>query len=444
MSDALFTDLYELTMLQAYRREGMNQEAVFDLFVRTLPAQRNYLIAAGLDQALAYLENLRFDAAEIEYLRTQQAFDDDFLTYLRDFRFTGDVYAVAEGTPVFAQQPLLEVVAPIAEAQLVETCLMNTVHYQTGVASKGVRVVDAARGRPVVDFGARRAHGKDAALHSARALYLAGYTATSNVAAGQQFGIPIAGTMAHSYVQAHDSELTAFRRFAELYPDTTLLVDTYDTLEGIEQVIRLADELGDAFHVGAVRLDSGDLAELAGEARRRLDRAGLDNVKLFLSGGLDEYTIGKILAARAPADGFGVGTGVSVMSDAPFLDAAYKLVGYGGIDRGKLSPGKITYPGAKQLFRQFRGGVMVQDILARREETHPGIPLLHQVMAGGKRLPAATAALSAARDHCLSQRESLPAWLRELDPTDKPYPAQISEALLTGQRDIAARYGRGG
>src|SRR3990170_1544849 len=311
-SPALLTDLYELTMLQAYVEEGMHAEAVFDLYVRRLPSTRNYLLACGLDDVLEYLEALAFDDEALAYLDSCEQFSDRFLRYLRDFRFAGDVHAVPEGTAVFPFEPLVEIVAPLPQAQLVETMVMNQINLQTVLASKAVRVVAAAAGRPVVDFGFRRMHGVDAGLKAARAFYIAGVASTSNVAAGQTYGVPIAGTMAHSYVQAHDEELEAFRRFARLYPDTTLLVDTYDTIAGVRHVVTLAREMGSAFRVRAIRLDSGDLAALATEARRILDEAGLQGVRIFASGGLDEEAVATLVGQRAPIDAFGVGTDMGV------------------------------------------------------------------------------------------------------------------------------------
>src|SRR5690606_9006139 len=338
---ALLTDLYELTMVQAYWRSGMAGTAVFSLFVRRLPPARNYLLACGLEDALGILEGFRFSEPALEYLSTFPQFSPDFISWLRDFRFTGGVYAVPEGTPVFAHEPLLEVVAPVAGAQIVGTLVMSQVPFQTVVASKASRVVTAARGRAVVDFGIRRMHGVDAGLKSARAFHVAGVSSTSNVLAGQVYGVPVSGTMAHSYIQAFDRELDAFRTFAELYPETILLVDTYDTLEGVRRVIELARELGPAFRVRGIRLDSGDLAELAFRSREMLDAAGLEHVEIFASGGLDEYEIDELVKQGAPITGFGVGTRMGLSADAPALDIAYKLTEYEGKGRVKLSPGKV-------------------------------------------------------------------------------------------------------
>ena len=429
----LFTDLYQLTMLQAYWREGMEAPAVFDLFVRRLK-NRNYLLACGLEPCLDFLETLSFDAEALDYLADQEQFGDDFLTWLADFSFTGDVYAVPEGTPVFPHEPIVEVVAPIGEAQLVETFLLNQVTYQTNLASKATRVVDAAGGvesdRLVADFGMRRMHGTDAAMTAARAGYIAGLDATSNVAAGKRYGLPITGTMAHSYIEAHDAERDAFERFANLYPETILLVDTYDTLEGVRKVIALAEQKAEDFRVRGIRLDSGDLGALAHESRRLLDGAGLDDVMIFASGGLDEYKIANLLDRGAPIDGFGVGTKLGTVADQPGLDSAYKLCGYDGTPRMKLSADKSNLPGRKQVVRQYEGGTAVRDVIATEAEQVPGAPLLERVMAGGERTDAgAPRPLDAQREHAAARIAELPNRLRALDPDREPYTVVLSDAL---------------
>ncbi|HCO43460.1 MAG TPA: nicotinate phosphoribosyltransferase [Gammaproteobacteria bacterium] len=429
---ALFTDLYELTMLQAYRAEGMTGPAVFDVFARTLP-KRNFLLACGLEQVLDYLESFAVSGQDIDYLRSLGRFRPDFLEYLRALRFTGTVYAMAEGTPAFAHEPLLTVEAPMPEAQFVETAVLNLLHYPTLVASKGVRVTQAAQGRAVVDFGARRAHGVDAAIACARALHIVGYHGTSNVEAGRRYGIPVAGTVAHSYVQAHASEAESFARFVAEFPGTTLLVDTYDTLDGVRQVIDLARRLGDRFQVSAVRLDSGDLAALARAARALLDEAGMSQVRIMASGGLDEHAIAALLADGAPIDGFGVGTTVDVAADRPYLDAAYKLVAYDGRDCGKLSPGKVSLPGPKQVYRIMEGNSAIGDVIARRDEAVMGEPLLHCVMRKGCRLPSASPGLSASRAHLAAGLDRLPARLQSLSDAAQPYPVAVSQALLAAQ-----------
>lgn len=436
---ALLTDLYQLSMLQAYFREQRFDEAVFSLHFRRLPRARNYVLACGLDDALAYLETLRFGPEDLAALRALGGFADDFLDWLALLRFRGDVYAVPEGTPVFPEEPLLEVVAPLPQAQLVETALLNLVHFQSVLASKAARVIHAARGRPVVDFALRRMHGGDAALRGARAFYLAGVSATSNVLAAWCYGIPATGTMAHSYVEAHDSEAEAFRDFCALYPETTLLVDSYDTLEGVRRVVALARELGAAFRVQAVRIDSGDLGGLAVRAREILDAAGLGRVRIFASGGLDEARVADLVAAGAPIDAFGVGTQMGVSNDAPSLEMAYKLTACGGRGRLKTSPGKRILPGRKQVFRLEERGVALRDVLARHDESLPGRALLEPVMRAGERLPAGRVTLAAAREHAAAALAALPERLLALGPAEPPYPVELSAGLEKDWRELAAR-----
>ncbi|HUG35405.1 MAG TPA: nicotinate phosphoribosyltransferase [Candidatus Limnocylindrales bacterium] len=436
----LLTDRYELTMLQGYWAEGMHGRAVFSLFVRRLPKHRNFLLACGLDTALAVLERLRPSEEALAHLRAE-GFAPGFVDWLAGLRFTGDVWAVPEGTPLFPAEPILEVEAPLPEAQVVESLLMNQVHVQTVLASKAVRVKLAAGERAVVDFGLRRMHGADAALKAARAFHVAGVDATSNVLAGKVYGMPVSGTMAHSYVQAHDDELSAFRAFAREFPDTVLLVDTYDTLEGVRNVVRLAEELGPAVRVGGVRLDSGDLGVLAVEARRLLDGAGLGDVEIFASGGLDEWEIRRLLDAGAPIDGFGVGTRMGVSTDAPALDIVYKLTAYEGRGRLKLSSGKHTLPGRKQIFRLESGGVAEQDVVARAEEQLEGRPLLRKVMEGGVRLAAGAEDLERIRARAKDEIGRLPPGLRRLDAADPPYAVHLSERMSQYREEVARAVG---
>lgn len=428
---ALFTDLYELTMLQAYYRENLDMAvATFDLFVRRTPG-RNYLLACGLDTVLQYLETLHFTQEALDYLASLGRFEPDFLDYLSRLRFTGDVYAIPEGTPVFAGEPLLQVVAPIGQAQLIETFVLNQITFQTGIASKASRVVQAAQGRLIADFGARRMHGADAALKAVRAYYIAGIQSTSLVLGGQLFGVPVTGTMAHSYIEAHPTEEDAFRAFASLYPGTTLLVDTYDTLEGVRKVIALSKKLGDRFQVGAIRIDSGNLAALAKAARRMLDEAGLTHVKIFASGSLDEYRIAELLAQGAPIDGFGVGTRMGTISDRPYLDSAYKLSEFKGEGRMKLSLKKANIPGRKQVFRFYdAAGRATHDVVACYDEhLEGGEPLLRCVMRGGQRTEAGHDTLAAARERARQSLARLPERLLALEEADPPYPVHISERL---------------
>lgn len=445
---ALATDLYQLTMLQAYWVEGMAAEATYDLFVRRLPPHRNYLVACGLESVLDFLETMRFTEAALDYLGTLGLFRADFVAWLRTFRFTGSVRAVPEGTVVFPDEPILSVTAPIAQAQLVETFLLNQVTVQTVLASKAARVVRAAQGRPVTDFGMRRAHGIDAAIKGARAMYVAGVASTSNVEAGRVFGIPVTGTMAHAYIEAHDDELDAFRAFTALYPETTLLVDTYDTLEGVDRVIALARAQGDAFRVRALRLDSGDLRSLARAARARLDAAGLESVQLFASNSLDEYRITELIAAGAPIDGFGVGTRLAASTDSPTIDSVYKLVAYEGRPRMKLAEDKTTLPGPKQLYRHADAqGRFTHDTLATAGEPplDGAVPLLVEVLREGARTDAGRDTLAQARRRAADGLARLPERLHELEATPFVYPVARSPRLAalrdTVQADLRRRHG---
>jgi nicotinate phosphoribosyltransferase len=431
---ALFTDLYELTMAAAYHAEGMAALAVFELFFRELPDNRNYVVAAGLEDVLDYLEHWRFTEEDITYLAAQMPMPAGFADALRRLRFAGDVHAVPEGTVVFENEPLVQVIAPIIQGQIVETSVLNQIHFQSVIATKAARVISAAAGRQVVDFGSRRAHGTDAALKVARASYLAGAAGTSNVLAGKRYGIRIFGTMAHSYIQAHDDEAEAFEAFARLNPRTTLLVDTADTLAAVRKIVERRRKLGDKFDIGAIRLDSGDLGQLAKESRALLDEAGMRDVRIFASGGLDEYDIAALIDGGAPIDGFGVGTKLAISADAPSLDMAYKLVEYAGEPRTKLSAGKVICPGRKQVFRVCAGECMERDVIGRYDEDVPGRPLLEPVMTGGKRLPAARVPLEAARSHCQAQVALLPEPLRALKRAEEAYLVSFSDAL---KRDLA-------
>ena len=436
---ALFTDLYQLTMLQAYFEERMTERAVFSLFVRRLPPNRNFLIACGLDTVLDYLETLRFTQQDLAYLDSLGVFSDRFLTWLSDFRFTGYLHSMREGTPVFANEPILEVDAPLPEAQLIETYVINQVQLQTMLASKAHRVVTAARGRSVIDFGARRMHGTDAALNAARAFWIAGVNATSNVLAGKRFGIPVAGTMAHSYIQAHGDEAAAFRAFANLYPNTVLLVDTYDTLTGRGEGHRSwRIELGEDFKIRAVRLDSGDLLDLSLRVRAALDQAGLSHIQIIASGSLDEYAIDALISSGAPLDGFGVGTAMGVSADAPYLDIVYKLTSYAGDGRVKLSANKPVLPGRKQVFRRTDGDRDTGDTVARADEDLPGRPLLSPVMRNGKGLTPPVD-LAETRRYAAEQIARLPEALRNLPATDPPYPVKISPKLTAYHQEVVRK-----
>lgn len=436
-SAALFTDMYQLTMAQAYVAEGMFEPASFSLFYRNLPDDRNYVLSCGVEDVVDFLGDLRFGDEDLAYLRETGQFSDAFIDWLADFEFAGDVHALPDGTPVFPQEPLLEVTAPAPQAQIVETWVMNQMHVQSVLATKASRIVNAAAGRPVLDFGLRRIHGADNGLKAARAFHVAGVTATSNVLAGKVYGVPISGTMAHSYVQAHDSEMDAFRKFAAEFPETVLLVDTYDTVEGVKKVVRLAEELGDDFRVQGIRIDSGDLAGLAGRSREILDEAGLDEVSIFVSGGLNEFEIRDMVAAGAPIDGFGVGTAMGLSADAPDLDIAYKLVEYGGAGRMKLSSGKPTLPGAKQIFRRVEGGRAVGDTLGRRDEELEGRPLLEPFMIDGERRREADDP-DRSRERAQQCLDELPEAMLAPDRADEDYPVTLSDDLREHRKRVEA------
>ena len=390
---ALFVDLYELTMAQLYYERGMTGEAVFELTVRELPEGWDYLIAAGLERALDFLETLRFEEEDLEYLVSLPQFDRPFIDRLRTLRFSGDVWAPPEGTVVYPHEPLIQVVAPLPEAQIVETAMINQIAYPTLVASKAARAVDAAAGRPVIEFGGRRAHGSEAAIEASRATYIAGFEATSSVEAGRRYGIPTTGTMAHSFVLASDSEADAFEAFAARYPETTLLVDTYDTAAGVANAIRTAKKHGHG-SVGAIRIDSGDFLNESWQARIKLDTAGMSDVRIVASGGLDEYRIAELVNANAPIDIYACGTSIVAPPDAATLDSAYKMVAYQGRAVAKRSPGKPSIGHRKQVWR-----LPECDRIARFDESAgtDAEPILRQVMAAGQRTAAGRDSLTQMR-----------------------------------------------
>jgi len=438
---ALLTDLYQLTMLDAYLAQGMEERAVFELFVRKLPPGRNFLVAAGLEQALEFLTGLSFDDADIAWLAAHAGLSDRLLRALRSFRFTGDVDAMPEGTPFFADEPVLRVSAALPQAQFVESRLLNIVHLQTVIASKAARVVHAGRGRTLVDFGMRRAHGEEAALFAARAAFVAGFTGTATVEAGRRFGIPVFGTMAHSFVQAHASEAAAFEAFLRARPGApTLLVDTYDTEAAVAKVIELARRLApEGLRIGGVRLDSGDLGAHARAVRALLDGAGLPEVTIFASGNLDESRIEQLLDDGAPIDGFGVGTALTTSSDAPALDAVYKLQSYAGLARRKRSEGKATWPGIKQVSRRFDGaGTMQGDVVHLAQEPADGTPLLEPQLRAGRRVrPPAT--LDEIRRHHVAALQGLPSAVRALGPPATAHPVEIAPGIRALARDLDTR-----
>lgn len=438
---ALLTDLYELAMSAGYFQSGFDGQATFELFIRHLPPHRNYMVTAGLDEAIEFLENVNFAPQEIDYLRKHPLFTKisaDFFAYLSKFRFTGDVWAMPEGTLAFPGEPVMRVTAPILEAQILETYLLATLSYSTMIASKAARIFSAAQGRGVVDFSARRAHGGAASLLCARASVVGGCTGTSNTLAGQMFGIGTYGTQAHSWIMAHENEAEAFGHFLDTFPDgATLLVDTYNVRNAVKTII------GMGRRPAGIRLDSGDLCADSRWARRELDRAGWRDVKIFASGDLDEYKIASLLKRGAAIDAFGVGTALGTPGDAPHLNLIYKLV---EVDRGgkireaaKFSRDKVTYPGRKQVFRHFnsRGEFQSDTIAVEGEPRNGGQPLLVQVMRDGKRV-APKEPLSAMRERCIANLARLPKRYLQLHRSAK-YPVRYSQRLKSMLAEVRRR-----
>jgi nicotinate phosphoribosyltransferase len=439
LSSPLLTDHYQLTMLESYLQQGMQETAVFELFFRKLPPTRNFLVAAGLEQALDFLENLRFSAGELAWLKPR--FGSALVNYLEQFRFTGDVHAMPEGTLFFPDEPILRITAPLPQAQFVESRLINLLHFETLIASKAARSVLVAPGKLLVDFGMRRAHGAEAALLAARASYLAGFSGTSTVLAAAIYGMPSFGTVAHSYIQAHADEAAAFEHLVRCHPEnSTLLIDTYDTEAAATKVVTLARKLAqDGIEVSGVRLDSGDLGMHARRVRRILDEGRLEKTRIFASGNLNEDRVHELISSGAPIDGFGLGTALDVSSDAPALDCAYKLQEYAGTARRKRSEGKATWPGRKQVYRKYDrpNGRMVRDVVAlEKDDPHEGEPLIVPVMRSGRRISGINGIngingkgkLEAIRQQTLANYARLPESLRSLE-TAPAYPVEISAPL---------------
>lgn len=432
---ALLTDLYQLTMLDAYYRLGMEQTAIFEFFVRRLPERRSFLIAAGLEQVLDYLENLKFTTEELAWLASTRRISDGTLERLRSFRFSGRVFAVPEGTVFFAHEPIIRVEAPLPEAQLVESRILNLLHYQTMVASKAARCRLAAPKAELIEFGMRRAHGAEAAVLGSRASYIGGLDATATVEAAYRYGIPAVGTMAHSFVQAHELETQAFQNFARMHPDNVvLLIDTYDVTRAAQRVVDLAHRLrGDGIRIKGVRIDSGDLAQAATNVRSILDRGDCKDVRILVSGALDEYAIEALQAAKAPIDVFCLGTHLTISEDAPALDCAYKLQQYAGRPVRKLSPWKETWAGPRQVYRQYdASGYIAMDVLAGEDEVIEGKALLREVMTDGHRL-CSCPQLNTIREYCAEQLRHLPPPLRSLE-----HVLQAPVKITHRQRELAS------
>lgn len=431
MISPLLTDLYELNMVQAYLDRGEDKEAVFEFFVRRLPARRGFLLASGLEEALIYLETLSYSPEDIDWLKHTGRFHDNLLDYLKAFRFTGDVDAIPEGTVCFPHEPLLRITAPLPMAQIVETRIINLMHFNTLIASKAARMVLAAPGKILSDFGLRSAHGAEAGLFSARASYIAGFSSAANVLAGVRYGIPVAGTMAHSYIQVHTDEAQAFEDFARTRPNgVILLIDTYDTEQGARKVVELAPKLkADGITIFGVRIDSGDLIAHSRKVRKILDDGGLKDVIILVSGGINEDVLLQMKAENAPIDGFGIGVNLDSSIDAPSLDCAYKLQEYAGIPRRKRSEGKATWPGRKQVWRAYDlDGRMAGDVLSIETDKHPGETLIVPVMRDGKRL-APPPSLDEIRARAARDLARLPEPLRRLEQ-GVTYPVKVADALM--------------
>ena len=439
---SLLTDLYELTVSAAFFDRGMSEQASFDVAVRRLPANRGYMVASGIERVLEMLEELRFDEAAIAHLDSLQLFKPEFLHYLSQYHFTGSVRAMPEGSVFFGGEPIVEVRAPLIEAQIIEPIVLNQLGLASLVATKGARCVSVAAGRRLIEFGLRRAQGADAGLIAARASYIAGFNGTSNVLAGKRYSIPVFGTMSHSFVMAHENERRAFEDFLRTFPKVnTMLVDTYDTVRGVRNVADLASRLaGEGIRIQAIRLDSGNLEDLSRQSRKILDQRGLTDVAIFASGNLDEQKIADLINAGAPIDAFGVGTSLTVSDDSPSADYTYKLSEYAGRPRLKTSAGKLSVPGRKQVFRAVdSGGRFCMDLVGLIDETPASItrefkpapakivPMLETVFDGGKRImPRPT--LSQSRERFAAEFAMLSPRQRALR-NPEAYPVRLSAAL---------------
>lgn len=437
----LITDIYQLTMTKIYHEQGMEDTAVFEFFFRKLPKQRHFLLNVGLEQVIQYLENFQFTCEELNFLSQDERFDEDFINYLSKLRFTGEVNAMPEGSVAFPNEPVLQVIAPLPQAQIIESRLINLLQYPMMIASKALRCRLAAPDQLLVDFGMRRAHGSEAALLAARASYIAGFDGTSTVMAKARYGVPLYGTMAHAFIQAHDNEEQAFRRFAYSLPNNTIfLIDTYDIAAGTQKVIDLAPELKQhGIEVKGVRLDSNNLGEQSQMVRQMLDQAGLTQVKIMCSGDLDEYKAADLAQANYPIDGMGIGTKMDTCHDMPFLNCVYKLQEYAGAPRCKYSASKQTYPGKKQVYRYYDdNGLMSHDVVTLADDTNQtGQALLQPVMTNGQRCHDAPS-LDTLRQRVRQQMSQLPATYKQITARQQDYPVELSQAL----QDLAEQVNR--
>ncbi|MFW6160961.1 MAG: nicotinate phosphoribosyltransferase [Acidobacteriota bacterium] len=436
---ALLTDLYELTMAASYWENKMFAPATFSLFIRNYPPGRNYFVSAGLEDVLRYLENLSFTSEELDYLAGLKLFKESFLSFLEKFRFSGDVWAIPEGRIFFANEPVMEITAPIIESQIVETFIINAVNVQVLLATKAARCFYAAQGRKLVDFSLRRCQGIDAGMKAARASYMAGFIGTSNVMSGKVYGIPVYGTMAHSYISSFPNEMEAFQAYARSFPENmVLLVDTYDTIEGCRKAAQVGKQMkGRGHNLLGIRLDSGDMAQFSRGARQILDREGLKDTQIFASGAFDEHKIQKILKEKAEIDSFGVGTKMGVSADAPYSDMAYKLVKYDGQPVLKLSTGKKILTSDKQIFRfKDKKGNLVKDVIGlRQEKMDRAESLLSEVMKEGK-ITARLPQLKEIREIFQEEFKLLEERYKSLSSRPPLFPVEISPSLKSLQKKV--------
>ena len=430
MNISLLTDLYEITMAYSYFKSNRNEISTFELFIRNLPKNRNFLVSAGIDDIIKIISEFHFTDDDIKYLKSLKLFSDDFLDYLKNFKFKGDVWAIPSGQIYFPNEPVIRITADRISAQLLETIILNQFNFQSMIASKCARIIISSRGIPCVDFSPRRDHGIDSALKVAKVSYICNFIGTSNVLAGKIFNIPVYGTMAHSYIMSFSDEETAFREFLKCFEEPVLLIDTYDTIEGAKKVIKLLKE---GYKIKGVRIDSGDLVELSKKVKQIFKNEGFD-IKIFLSGDLDEYVIDEILSKGAIADAFGVGTKMGTSSDAPYLNGVYKLVEDEYGFKIKTSPGKITLPGKKQVYRIYKNGIMEKDIIALEDEKCEGIPLLKKYIENGNVLEYED--IENSRKFFKENLSTLPDYLKTTRKSEIDYPIEVSDKLLKIKQEL--------
>ncbi|MCS7245959.1 MAG: nicotinate phosphoribosyltransferase [candidate division WOR-3 bacterium] len=431
MNVSMLMDLYELTMAYSYFKSSRNEISTFEVFIRNLPENRNFLVSAGIDDIIEIIINFRFEEDDIKYLRSLKIFSEDFLEYLKKFKFTGDLYAMPNGQIYFPNEPVIRITAPRIQAQMFETIVLNQFNFQSMIASKCARITLASRNIPCVDFSPRRDHGIDSAIKVAKVSYMCGFIGTSNLLAGKLYNIPVYGTMAHSYIMSFDSEEEAFREFLKRFSEPVLLIDTYDTIEGAKKVIKLLKE---GYRIKGVRIDSGDLVKLSKEVKKIFENEGFGNIKIFLSGDLDEYVIENILNEGAVADFFGIGTKMGTSSDAPYLNGVYKLVEDEYGFKIKTSPQKLTLPGKKQVYRIYENGLMKEDIIVLEDDKINGEPLLKKYIENGKLVERI--ALESSRKLFMENLLKIPPYLKNIKTQEMVYPVKISKKLLEIQESL--------